>query len=440
LGVLHPKVVIFSSDHFIPSRSTASIYGISLVSKIFKSRERPPLIGVCGRLATVAAQRLFAEVPEVDFAVIGESDGVIGEVVADLLAADMEETSRRHGYVHTRTAPARDIAYMGDVNDVALPAFALALPSIAQYRSRFGLEENPLPFSLRTSFGCKFKCRFCAGVPHWLDYRKKSPDRVQAELDAFLNQLGDQARISFLEDEIFTRDPEHVAAITALLKERNIYLDGLYTHSTLLTPEIAADLCTVADRVFTGLDNADDQILRKMGKGQLLDTVLDAVEKAQAASLKVHLEWIIGTPEETLDTLVTSLSTIFNLLSTHAVESINTYVYCPHPGTDYTVNAKKYRMRVLDTFDGIQESGGYPAFDTANLTRNQIYTAYLMSQLVIAEVTAARQHSSIPRAVVPASRSELLRLFGMIGEGQVAFDFDEAPVGRVSYPEGTSRA
>ncbi|UTA52566.1 hypothetical protein [Deinococcus radiodurans] len=74
------------------------------------------------------------------------------------------------------------------------------------------------------------------------------------------------------------------------------------------------------------------------------------------------------------------------------------------------------------------------------MTRNQIYTAYLMSQLVIAEVTAARQHSSIPRAVVPASRSELLRLFGMIGEGQVAFDFDEAPVGRVSYPEGTSRA
>lgn len=60
-----------------------------------------------------------------DFVVIGELDGVIGEVVVDLLVVDMEEMLRWYGYVYICIVFVWDIVYMGDVNDVVLLVFVL---------------------------------------------------------------------------------------------------------------------------------------------------------------------------------------------------------------------------------------------------------------------------------------------------------------------------
>jgi radical SAM superfamily enzyme YgiQ (UPF0313 family) len=151
-----------------------------------------------------------------------------------------------------------------------------------------------------------------------------------------------------------------------------------------------------------------------MGKGQRLETVLAAVGRAHAVGLETHLEWIIGTPLETVDTLVTSLHAIFTLLATGSVESINTYVYCPHPGTEYAENAAEYQLTVHEAFDML-ESGGYPASSTSRLSRNQVFTAYLMSQLMIGEVTATRQDAGRATVPRPPVREALTRLFTQIG-------------------------
>ncbi|PDM38862.1 MULTISPECIES: radical SAM protein [unclassified Geobacillus] len=209
--------------------------------------------------------------------------------------------------------------------------------------------------------------------------------------------------------------------MTEVFKKKKIFLDGLYTHSTLLTPDIAHMLQQVTNKVYLGLDNADDNILKKMGKGQKLDTVLKAIEIAKKAHLKVHLEWIIGTPEETVDSLITSLGAIFNLLMTGAVEDINSYVYCPHPGTEYAENHTKYDLYIIEDFEGMQESGGYPAFETPYLSRNQVFAAYLMSQLVIAETKLAREMYGPKSKVRPPNREELKQLFEKIGKESSLF-------------------
>ncbi|MEU6718627.1 hypothetical protein ABZ897_44795 [Nonomuraea sp. NPDC046802] len=99
---------------------------------------------------------------------------------------------------------------------------------------------------------------------------------------------------------------------------------------------------------------------------------------------------------------------------TGVVESVNTYVFCPHPGTEYAENAASFGMTIHEPFDML-ESGGYPAASTAQLSRQQVFTAYLISQLLIADAQLARQRlgpGAVPR---PPARAELARLFTHFG-------------------------
>ncbi|WP_222706539.1 hypothetical protein, partial [Geobacillus sp. AYS3] len=58
------------------------------------------------------------------------------------------------------------------------------------YEKMTGHVCEQIPFSIRTSLGCKFKCKFCSGVPNWLNYRKKSRTRIEKELESFDKHVG----------------------------------------------------------------------------------------------------------------------------------------------------------------------------------------------------------------------------------------------------------
>ncbi|MGW3120122.1 B12-binding domain-containing radical SAM protein [Streptomyces sp. NPDC001107] len=412
------RVVLFASDYFIPSRSTATVFGMQIVAREARSADADVIIGSVGRLPTTAGRSVFSEVPECDFLVHGEPESVIGDIVTQLLRGGVG--SGDHPSLVTRTSMERgdrpEPASTDTLDETPLPAWHLLTPSVEwwdKYQNRGGADR--LPFSLRTSAGCRFRCRFCAGVPNWLKYRTKSAERVAIEVDTLLDALQGRAYVSFLEDEIFTRDLDHVVAISDVFVQRELKVEGVYTHSSMLTPEIASQVSRMARRVYLGLDNADDEILRDMRKGQRFDTVMSAVGIARAAGLGTHLEWIVGSPPETIDSITTSLNAIVSLLATGVVDSVGTYVYCPHPGTEYAEKAEVFGVEMIGGLEDIQESGGYPASETSRLSAQQVFTAYLMSQLAISEILQSRAQSGPDRAVGTPSRDELRRILERLG-------------------------
>ncbi|GDY33980.1 B12-binding domain-containing radical SAM protein [Gandjariella thermophila] len=417
LADMPARMVIFATDYFIPSRSTATLFGMRIAARELRADDSRVIIGAVGRLATTAAPQLFDQLPECDFLVHGEPESVIGTIAEEILRRGV--TAVDHPSLLTPTSlqsgqrPQPATTQMLD--ETPIPAWHLLAKSLDWWDKYRGQDASqPIPFSLRTSAGCRFRCRFCAGVPNWLNYRTKTATRVATEIDTLRNATGDRAHLAFLEDEIFTRHPDHVHAISEVCVQRGIVFDGVYTHSSLLTPEVAEPLSKMAQRVYLGLDNPDDSILHDMRKGQRFDTVLRAIETARASGLSAHLEWIIGSPADTIDSLITSLNAIVTLLSTGVVDSINTYVYCPHPGTEYAEKADEFGMRVIDGFEDIQESGGYPAHDTHALSRQQTFIAYLMSQLTIAEVSRDRERGLLTPSIGSPSRHELHRLFDKV--------------------------
>jgi anaerobic magnesium-protoporphyrin IX monomethyl ester cyclase len=418
LSSVTPRLAIIATDYFIPSRSTATIYGTKIICRELRRLHPQITIGAGGRLATVAGRQFLAEVPDCDFLIHGEPESVAGNIVREVIDLGLGKAS--HPSLVTRQTLADGVqptvATTATLDETPAPAWHLLETSIAWWdKIHAGAPPAGLPFSLRTSAGCRFQCRFCAGVPNWLNYRMKSAGRVASELDALTDAVGTRARVSFLEDEIFTRNPEHVLAVSDVFVARKHRVDGVYTHSSMLTGNTSSALARMAKRVYLGLDNANDSILRDMRKGQRFDTVLAAVDTALAAGLETHLEWIIGSPSEPLESLFASLNAIVSLLATGTVQSINTYVYCPHPGTEYAENAEAFGMRVIEGYDQIQESGGYPAYETDRLTQQQVFVAYLMSQLAISEVASARAHHGAATAVGTLNQKELRRIFSRFG-------------------------
>lgn len=413
------RIVLFSSDHFIASRSTATLYGIRIVSTLIKEKDSLSYIGMTGRLATTVREKLFKLVKNLDFLVVGEAETVIGKVISKIMTGGLSDIIKHENVISKEQINSQELnkvisAKIEDLDKMALPAYHLIPPILTLFER---IRKRPLiniPFSIRTSLGCKFKCKFCAGIPNWQDYRKKKNYRVAAEIDYLFKNLSGIARLAFFEDEIFTLDENHVRQVSELLIQRNIKLDGIYTHSSLLTSAVAELLLPMTNKVFMGLDNADDNILKKMGKAQSLDSVLNAVKIARDANLKVHLEWIIGTPDETIDSLITSLNAIFNLLITGTVDSINSYIFCPHPGTEYEKKQAYYQMKIRENFEFMQESGGFPASAHLHLTRNQIFSAYLMSQIVIAEAIQSRKHNGHSVEARRPNRLALHQIFKQI--------------------------
>ncbi len=411
------EAVVFASDSNIASRSTAAVYGVRCIAAMLAELRPRPILTATGRLATAAGDRLLREVPALDFVVVGEAEATISRAVDKCLRggpsalADEPSVLTRSKIVEPDAAIVP--ALVEDLSTLPLPAWELVPPAIDLHRRHHPGWHHPVPFSLRTSIGCIYQCSFCAGIPNWRNYRTKSAARVGSELDGFRALSAADARLSFLEDEIFTLDEAHVEAMSTLFVERGVRVDGVYTHARLLTPSSAQALSTMTDRVFIGMDNPDDGALLRMGKGQTVAHVMEAVEVARAEGLSVHLEWLLGSPEDTVESLVSSLVAIFNLLATGAVASVNTYVYCPHPGTAYAEDLST-GVGDLAEFDDIQESGGFPVRQTPELTRNQIFTAYLLSQLVVSELRPSGRHPWTKDVLSP-NRKELERLLQRVG-------------------------
>jgi radical SAM superfamily enzyme YgiQ (UPF0313 family) len=94
----------------------------------------------------------------------GEPEGVIGGIVTDILSDGLDEPC--HGSLRRRGPTSSELPLISGHNTsletLPAPAWHLLKSSISAWDRLHDAAEK-LPFSLRTSAGCKFQCQFCAG-------------------------------------------------------------------------------------------------------------------------------------------------------------------------------------------------------------------------------------------------------------------------------------
>lgn len=382
LSEYRPDYVIFHTDYYIAFTSTAVFYSIKMITEYYKKKCNYTKFVLVGRNGLALREKIFDLDENIDVVMKGECENTIVSVLESLDSFEMDHIP---GVIYKSDGKYIDNGGEGKegrIDRLPVPAFHLLHHTREMIERYAGIKLKSLPVSIRTSYGCPMHCRYCGGVQTWNDYHVKSKEYLDREIAYFQQVMGTEGRILFIADELFTYKKEHVKDVIQVLKKYRIHLGGLFAHSAFFTDEIAEMLREITDMVFFGGENCCDEVLVLANKYQTFDSLMDAVEIAKRHGLGVTLEWIVGMPGENVQTAAKNISTIYNLIVTRKVDMINTYVLCPYPNTEFANNMEKYGLKVFDSVDEMIEEG-YPTYSTKDLSSNQIYVYYLLSQLIV---------------------------------------------------------
>lgn len=291
---------------------------------------------------TFAYPQMLPTCPDIDFVVRFE-----GEYTLPDLLQHLDDPSRVQG-----------IAYMRNNQIVVTPERPLIetlddLPFPARHLLPMHIYKKYSKGNMLSSRGCPYNCLYCSLVRFiGRKFRVVSPQRVVDEII----HLMDEYHVPFVDfvDACFTVNKHRVQKICNLIREQG--LDITWRCSSRVdrvTPELL-DLMSEAGciSIFYGVESGVERILNHAGKKTPLEQIKNAFKWSRERNIKTTASYIIGLPEETLETARETLTFIREL----DPDEVSPGIFYPFPGTDVYYNPEKYGVEML--------YGDAPPFDT----------------------------------------------------------------------------
>ena len=190
-------------------------------------------------------------------------------------------------------------------------------------------------YPLFTSRGCKYKCSFCAAtVTHGNVLRSRTLQDVWDELDSLEKRLPNIKTIWVIDDDFLTNF-DHAIEFCLEYEKRgypkkydikiiNVRADRLYDSFIDWLKRMNITQISI------GMESADKEVFRRIGKGEKLDTVKDAILKLQANNITPWLNMIIGLPYDSKEAHQNSMAWVTNLPNPKVIQWLN---FAPFRGT-----------------------------------------------------------------------------------------------------------
>ena len=312
-----------------PTPTMKHVIKIAEISK----EVNPDCAVVAGGPHPTALPEQVAEIPDIDFVVIGEGEQTLLEIVN---AVKSEEKSFKHidGLAYKSgdkiflTNPRELIRDLG-----TLPFPARDLIDRKLYYSaptkKVSSEENST--LILTGRGCPYDCIFCLSKVIWhRKVRYRSPKNVVDEIDECVNKYG-LREFNFIDDT-FVLSESRVTKICREIIKRNLDISwicfGRANHTSKgMLRELKRAGCK---RISFGLESGSQEILNFMRKNITLEQSSNAVKMAKEEGLEVHATFMLGNIGETIQTIKETIKFAKELELDYATFFITT----PYPGTD----------------------------------------------------------------------------------------------------------
>ena len=321
------------------------ILGISVVSQLFRTSlkiaalakaARPGIKVVFGGSHPTVFPEAVAGEPDVDFAVHGEGEDTIVELVAALEGGgdlrDVRGIAYREGD-RVIVNPPRPL--IQDLDRLPFPAYDL-LP-VGRYDPP---QASRLPFmGMITSRGCGYRCVFCdARVVMGGRYRFHSPERTLAEVKYLVGTFG--VREIMFKDSEFVQNRARTERFCELLAGERLPVrwicNGRIGRTDLaLMKKMKAAGCEL---VMFGVESGEQAVLDRLKKGFTIDQVRRTFRDAAEAGLKTSANFMIGNPGETAADVRRSIRLAREIRTDFAYFD---YLF-PYPGTEL------YRMAISE--------------------------------------------------------------------------------------------
>lgn len=240
-----------------------------------------------------------------DTVVRGEADGIISNILADVL-----KNSSKTTYISRE---------MG-VNQILFPDRAAL--DITQYSYKIG---NRPATVIMTSRGCPHRCSFCSRISD--SFRMQTAERTVREIFHLYNEYGYTAFMIF--DDVFIAKKSRLEAIVNEVKHSN-FLFRCFGRANLLTKEVCSLLKTMGTvEVGIGIESGSSEVLKRNMKGTTKEMNTQAVKNLQQFGIRAKAFLIIGLPGETEH----SVEETKQWIETARPDDIDVSILQPMPGS-----------------------------------------------------------------------------------------------------------
>ncbi|OGX10315.1 MAG: hypothetical protein A2Y00_03250 [Omnitrophica WOR_2 bacterium GWF2_43_52] len=293
-------------------------------SKLIKDTMPSCITVAGGPHASVLPEELLKQ-SHFDIAVKGEGELTMRELVSGAPLEKITGISFKAGNTIASNPPRPLIT---DLDTLADPAYELY--DIKKYvHPKMVARRNPVA-ALETSRGCFGKCSYCNKSIFDTKYRMKSPQRVVQD---FIHVISLGFREIHIVDDVFSGDMARAKNICKLLLSRKLDITW-YPRGGLRVDRVDKELIYLMRqagcyRIPFGIESGSQKILDTIGKGITLAQVRKAVDLAKAQGMEVEGYFMLGLPNDTLETLKETLDFALSLNIDYAKFAITV----PLPGT-----------------------------------------------------------------------------------------------------------
>ncbi len=250
---------------------------------------------------------LFEEFDFLDVVCSGEGDEVFPELAEAILEG--RPAPHRLGILHRSKSKSPDSNLQPPAAEIAplvRDLDALPFPDFDDYfaaldAARLPADHDPPRLLFETSRGCwwgeKSHCTFCGLNGLGMSFRRKSPERVLAELEALVGRYGERTRAASATDNILP--PEYFMSLFPRLAERRLGLELFFETKTHLNEEQVLLLRRAGVRILQpGIESLSTAALGRMAKGNHRLQNVQILKWCLQYGIEVYWSYLTGFPGE----------------------------------------------------------------------------------------------------------------------------------------------
>jgi radical SAM superfamily enzyme YgiQ (UPF0313 family) len=338
----------------------------NLVKKCREIRKNAYII-IGGVHISALPKETLKMIPDADFGVIGEGERTIVNLIDSI--DNNGDFSEINGLAYRKGNGDIVWSYSNRITDLD------SLPS--PNWKHFGRVKV---YNIIATRGCPYGCVFCMQAMG-RKVRKRSISNIVCEIEDAIKGLSPEQFIFY--DETFTVDKQFVHILCDEIIKRGLHKKMKWV---AMTRADTIDDLTIKkmkdaglDYIEFGVESGNDNTLKKIRKGITKKDAYLAVNLAKKYNIKVGCDFILGHPDETLETALDTVKFAAELNP----DIINLGIMVPYPGTEVRKKALLgewgYRIISDDWSDYNKEIGN--ALELEDLCRLDLEKLQLLGYL-----------------------------------------------------------
>ena len=319
---------------------TPAMSHVARIAEMTKEINRDCIVIVGGPHPSALPEQT-AQIPHIDFVVIGEGELTLLELVE---AIQSGEKSFAHidglAYKYDdRIVTTGRRAFIENLDTIPFPARDLLDLKLYRSAPTKKVSSSESSTSILTGRGCPYNCIHCISKLIWQRrYRVRSPQNIADEIEECTNHYG-LTEFNFLDDA-FTLTEDHVINVCKEIQRRELEISWICFGrvGAISRKKIAEMKKAGCKKISLGIESGSQEILDLMRKNVTIEQIAEEVRIARDEGLDVHASFMLGNIGETRETAEETIEFAKNL----DLDNATFFITTPYPGTDlYTIALEK---------------------------------------------------------------------------------------------------